>query len=127
MTALLLLTSTLAWAQESPLHADFRGEGVRFKQSCEVFSLKTMEECGELLFTDHPLHIAVGSLAPQNGVGFGLAMVGHWTPENWRNSWDVDAVASDNGSWRAGGYLTLVHIKRPVIHGSGGSVGVKRE
>jgi len=110
MTALLLLASTLASAQESPLHADFRGEGVRFKQSCEVFSLKTMEECGELLFTDHPLHIAVGSLSPQNGVGVGAAVVGHWTPnESWRISWDTDVVGTINGSWRAGGYLKFIH------------------
>jgi hypothetical protein len=102
-------------AQETRLAADFRGEADRLTDSCSSFSFGALGSCAEVLFTDHPLHIAVGSLAPQNGVGFGLAMVGHWTPENWRNSWDVDAVASDNGSWRAGGYLTLVWIKRPKI------------
>jgi hypothetical protein len=61
------------------------------------------------------MHIAVGSLAPQNGVGFGAAMVGHWTTANWRNSWDLDALGTSNGSWRAGGYLTLVKVHRPKI------------
>ena len=62
------------------------------------------------LFTDHPLHIAVGSIAPQNGFGAGGAYVGHYTPnELWRTSWDADAIASDNGSWRAGFYYKAIH------------------
>jgi hypothetical protein len=97
---------------ENPLTADFRGEGERFKKSCEAgFSLSGIASCGELLFTDHPLHVAVGSLAPDNGVGVGLGIVGHWTTKNWRNTWDVDAVGSPNLSWRAGGYLTFVYSK----------------
>ena len=92
------------------MHADFRGEATRFKQSCEDFSLKALPGCAELLFTDHPLHIAVGSIAPQNGFGAGAALVGHWTPnESWRDSWDIDAIGSYNGSWRAGGYFKLIH------------------
>lgn len=92
------------------MHADFRGEATRFKQSCEDFSLKSIPGCAELLFTDHPLHIAAGSIAPQNGFGAGGALVGHWTPnELWRTSWDTDAIASDNGSWRAGFYFKAIH------------------
>jgi hypothetical protein len=64
----------------------------------------------QLLFTDHPLHIAVGSIAPQNGFGAGGAYVGHYTPnELWRTSWDADAIATDNGSWRAGFYYKAIH------------------
>ena len=108
-------------AQETRLGADFRGEGDRLAGSCSSFSFSALGSCAEVLFTDHPLHIAVGSLAPQNGIGVGAAMVGHWTTVNWRNSWDVDAVGSPNGSWRAGGYLTLVHISRPKITVSTGA------
>ncbi|MGA3069565.1 MAG: hypothetical protein ABSD43_05055 [Terracidiphilus sp.] len=108
--ALLALPISLASAQESEIHADFRGEGVRFKQSCEDFTVKKIPGCADLLFTDHPLHIAVGSIAPQNGFGAGGAYVGHYTPnELWRTSWDADAIASNNGSWRAGFYYKAIH------------------
>jgi len=120
--AALLLLAVSASAQENRLEADFRGEGERFSASCASgFSFGSIASCGELLFTDHPLHIAVGSLAPGNGVGLGLSLVGHWTTENWRNSWDVDAVGTPNGSWRAGGYLTLVYVERPKITVSTGT------
>ncbi len=70
-----------------------------------------------MLLTDHPLHIAVGSIAPQNGFGAGGAYVGHYTPnELWRTSWDADAIASDNGSWRAGFYLKAIHTPIEKIH-----------
>jgi len=106
----LLTLSTAASAQESQTHADFRGEAERFKQSCEDISFKKITGCAELLFTDHPLHIAVGSIAPQNGFGAGAAYVGHYTPnELWRTSWDADAIASDNTSWRAGFYFKAIH------------------
>lgn len=124
IAASLLFMCTVARAQESRMHADFRGEGERFHQSCGEPSLKNLPGCVELLFTDFPLHIAVGSIAPQNGFGAGLAIVDHWTPnESWRNSWDIDAVGSNNGSWRAGGYLTFVHTpveKITVISTSSG-------
>jgi len=108
--ALLLLQMGAAQAQESQAHADFRGEATRFRQGCEDFSLKAVPGCAQLLFTDHPLHIAVGSIAPQNGFGAGAAYVGHWTPnERWRTSWDADAIASDNSSWRAGLYYKAIH------------------
>jgi hypothetical protein len=46
-----------------------------------------------------------------------LAYVGHKTTENWRISWDSDAVASNNASWRAGVYLKFVdtHESAPVV------------
>jgi hypothetical protein len=110
MLALLSMTTAAAPAQESQIHADFRGEATRFVQSCEGFTFKKIPGCADLLFTDHPLHIAVGSIAPQNGFGAGGAYVGHYTPnELWRTSWDADAIASDNGSWRAGFYFKAIH------------------
>jgi hypothetical protein len=100
-----------AYGQQSQMGADLQGEGQRFSNSCEHLDLKSIEACAELLFTDHPFHIAVGSIAPQNGFGFGLAFVTHWTPnERWRLNWDADAVASNNGSWRAGVYMTAVYV-----------------
>ena len=114
--AICIALAAPAGAQESQLGADFRGEGDRLKSSCSSFSFASLGSCAEVLFTDHPLHIAVGSLAPQNGFAAGPAFVTHWTPnENWRLFLDSDAVASSNGSWRAGAYFTAVYAKRPPI------------
>ncbi len=108
--ALLILPGVAAGAQESRTHAAFRTEATDFKQSCENFSLKSIANCAQVLFTGQPLHIAVGSIAPQNGFGAGAAYVGNWTPnELWRTSWDADAIASDNASWRAGFYYKAIH------------------
>ena len=68
------------------------------------------------LATGHPLHIAFGSIAPQNGFGFGGALVGHDTPnENWRINWSADAVGAIGGAWRAGAYINFVNtIVKPI-------------
>ncbi len=108
---LVLLTAPgLALAQdESKLGADFRGEGDRFQKSCGMLNFSTLAGCAELLFTDHPLHIAVGSIAPENGFGAGGAFVMHYTPnDSWRLSWNTDAIGSTNGSWRAGVYMKAI-------------------
>lgn len=111
--AALIALSTPLVAQETALGADFRKEGERFGESCGAFKLVG---CAQLLFTDHPLHIAVGSLAPLNGFGSGIAFTTHYTPnERWRIFWNADAVATPNGSWRAGGYMSAVLIRRPKI------------
>jgi hypothetical protein len=91
----------------------------KFKKNCPF---KHLIGCAEVLFTGQPLHIAVGSIAPQNGFGAGLAYVGHETTENWRTSWSADAVGSINGSWRAGVYVKFVdtHMNAPrVVFGTG--------
>lgn len=99
-----------AFAQEGRLHADFRREAEHVKEDCGSFSFKAVGSCAYELFTDHPLHIAVGSIAPQNGFGFGAAFVSHKTPsESWRLSWNVDAIGATSGSWRAGGYMKIIH------------------
>lgn len=67
--------------------------------------------CAEVLFTGQPLHIAVGSMPPQNGFGAGLAYVGHRDTEDWSKSWSADAIASGNASWRAGVYFKLVDTR----------------
>jgi hypothetical protein len=111
----LWLAATLAVAQEGALQADFRREGERVGDACKDFSFKAVPGCAIELFTDHPLHIAVGSIAPQNGFGFGGAFVTSKNTKNWRLSWDVDAVASTNASWRAGGYMKMVHTPSEQI------------
>ena len=84
--------------------------------SAKVAGALSWSSCAQLLFTDHPLHIAVGSLAPLNGFGSGIAFTAHYTPnETWRIFWNADAVATPNGSWRAGGYMSAVLIRRPKI------------
>lgn len=127
VAVVLWLASTLAWAQEGALHADFRREGERVSDACGSFSLKAVPGCAIALFTDHPLHIAAGSMPPQNGFGLGGAFVTAKNTTNWRMSWDVDAVGATSGSWRAGGYMKIVHTPAVVIHPilptSGGSSG----
>ena len=110
-------------ARAEDLGSDFSHEHEDLMASCGTFGLKPLAGCAETLFTDHPIHIAVGSLSPGNGFGFGLAFVAHWTPnERWRISWDMDGVATSNQSWRAGGYMTAVYIPRKkIVVNSGGS------
>src|SRR5271169_2187126 len=111
----LLLASAIALSQESQLAADFRHEHQDLADSCGKGASGFMG-CAQTLFTDHPLHIAVGSIAPQNGFGAGLAFVTHYTPnEKWRLSWDFDAIGSSNASWRAGGYMKIIHTPPRVI------------
>jgi hypothetical protein len=114
IVGLLSACCAVSSAQESPLHAEFRGEGTRLGAACKIKNAKSLLGCGVELFTDHPMHIAAGSLPPQNGFGAGLAFVGGMNSTNWRTSWDIDAVGSSNASYRAGGYLTMIHT--PPVH-----------
>jgi len=114
LAVLVLLVSGAAWAQESPLHAELRRESERVSDACGSF--KSIGSCAYTLFTDHPLHIAAGSMPPQNGFGVGGAFVWSKNTRNWRLSWDVDAVGAFSGSWRAGGYMKMVHTPHPKIN-----------
>jgi hypothetical protein len=110
MFALVLLTGSM-WAQQSTTtnveQQDPATETGKFKKNCP----KHIIGCAEVLFTGQPLHIAVGSIAPQNGFGGGLAYVGHKDSEDWSKSWSADAIGSSNGSWRAGAYFKLVDTR----------------
>jgi hypothetical protein len=109
---LIIVLTRPARAQESQLHAEFRHEGESLKKSCANFSLKSIPGCAEVFFTGHPLHIAVGSIAPGNGFGAGPAFVTHYTPnEDWRLSFNADGIVSTNGSWRAGVYGKAIYTK----------------
>jgi len=116
--------TTLPVKHESFLAADFRKEG-------EELAHASLIGCATTLFTGHPLHIAAGSLAPGNGFAGGLAFGDAWNAgETWTLNWDTDAVASSNGSWRAGGYLTAVwepNAKIVVHRGRPGSSKPERD
>lgn len=110
--ALVTLWTPVLRAQQpagSSTGPDNPSELYKLQNSC--FDLKGIADCAEELFTGQPVHIAVGSIAPQNGFAAGVAYVGHKTTENWRDTWDADAVGSINGSWRAGVYLKFVSTK----------------
>jgi hypothetical protein len=121
-TLILTLAGTgFASAQESRLHAEFRLEMENLKDNCG--SVKSLPSCAATLVTGHPLHIALGSIAPQNGFGFGPALAMHFTPnESWRNTWSTDAVVAPSGAWRAGSYFkgirTDVQLPTPVPSGT---------
>src|SRR5450631_60867 len=104
-----------ARAQENWLQADFRREGERVGDACKG-GFKAAPGCAIELFTDHPLHIAAGSMPPQNGFGMGAAFSESRNTKNWRLSWDLDAVGAVSGAWRAGGYMKLVHTPATTIH-----------
>ena len=112
----LCLAATLTQAQESFLRADFRREPERISEACKPLNKNTASGCAIEFFTDHPLHIAVGSLAPQNGFGVGGAFVTWKNTTNWRMTWDLDALGAMGGSYRAGGYMKLIHTPREEIH-----------
>jgi hypothetical protein len=120
LVVLLAMTAPLA-AQESQLGAEFRREGESIRKDCG--SLSTILSCATTLATDQPIHIAFGSLAPQNGFGFGVALVGHKTPnENWRLTWSGDVVGAFGGGWRAGAYMQMIHtaVQPPIVITGGG-------
>jgi len=117
---LFLVLAGTAWAQETSTanaaQQDPPDEIGKLRKNCPFTHLLG---CAEVLFTGQPLHIAVGSIAPQNGFGAGLAYVGHHDTDNWSTSWSADAVASNNASWRTGIYVKFVdtHLKpaRPEL------------
>ena len=118
---LLLTTAGIAQGQEgqapppAPTPApptarvDSPNEIDKLKESCGAFTFKAVPDCVEELFTGQPVHIAVGSIAPQNGFGAGLAYVQqeHGELEDQLGS---DAVGSINASWRRGMYANFVHV-----------------
>lgn len=96
-------------------------ESGKFKKNC---LFKHAMGCAEVLFTGQPLHIAVGSIAPQNGFGAGLAYVWHKDTDDWSTSWSTDAIGSTNGSWRAGFYLKFVDTRIAKSDAQMGTQGV---
>ena len=116
--AAFALPASAQQAQPTP-PVDSPHEIDKIKESCGAFAVV---DCAVQLLTGQPLHIAIGSLAPQNGFGAGLAFLGHKTTDTWRITWDADGLASTKG-WRVGWYGLFAHaaITPPGIHfGTGG-------
>jgi hypothetical protein len=108
--------TTLLAQNEGQLQSDFRREGEDIAKDCSA--VKTIFGCLQTLVTGKPLHFTAGSIAPQNGIGFGGAFVFDKNyGESWRTSTNADAVVSTNGSWRAGAYLKLIRTstQAPVV------------
>ena len=123
MFVFLLLGGTLLAQQSTTKNIeqqDPSDEIGKFKKNCPF---KHILGCAEVLFTGQPLHIAMGSIAPQNGFGAGLAYVGHKDISKWSTFWSADAVGSNNGSWRGGFFVKFVdntHLKPPTpVFGTG--------
>jgi hypothetical protein len=119
---------------ESRIRSDLRREWLELHpcteqevKPCNPFSLGHIVGDAQTLVTGQPLHIALGSLAPQNGFAFGLAFVEHKNYANhWRTTFDTDAVATPNGSWRAGAYAKAFRLeshKIVVVEGPGNKRG----
>ena len=121
MKRILLLLSFLAGlhgivrAQESQFALDLHREAQELRTDCSEGWQKLLFVCAEDVFTEQPLHLAVGSLAPQDGFGVGPALVVAHDTANWRLSLDSDAVVSTNASWRAGVYLQALFTKEKGI------------
>jgi hypothetical protein len=118
-------------------HDDLVQEGVNLGD-CKHGNLAGISGCAETLFTGTPFHIAVGSLAPQNGVGFGLAAAEAYYPTycaswidftkppavgtrnacHWSLNFNAEGLATSNQSWRAGFYMSAVHLstRQPQMH-----------
>jgi hypothetical protein len=116
-----------ATGDEGRVHSDFCREWLELHpcreqeaKPCNTFTFGHIADIAQTLATGQPLHIALGNLAPQNGFAAGLAFVEHKDLEDeWRLTFNTDAVASPNGSWRAGGYVKAFRL------GSGNIVVVK--
>jgi hypothetical protein len=124
VVVMLLAGAAQAAGQETRVQSDLRREMTEVKESCGGgIDPKNVAGCAYTLATDDPLHVAFGSLAPQNGTAFGVAFVEHSTPnERWRIGWNADAVAASGGSYRGGLYMKLV----PTPTSTGGGIIVRR-
>jgi hypothetical protein len=101
--------------QESQIQSDFRREVQDFQTDCAAGGFKGIFGCAKEAFTEQPVHIAVGTIAPQDGFGVGPSFVESRNTANWRLSLNSDAVVSTNASWRAGAYLKAIFTKQEPI------------
>jgi hypothetical protein len=115
--AALVAAAAPARAQEGQLAADFRREAGHVAETCGSGGAKAIMGCAVVLITDHPLHLSLGTIAPDNGLAFGGAFVPpQWNPtDNWRIRWTADAVLTPYGAWRAGAYARFVRTRMDDI------------
>ena len=85
LTFVLLLLGSVLWAQQSTVtNVQKQDPSNERGQFAKNLPFKHPVGCLEVLFTGQPLHVSVGSIAPQDGFGAGLAYVGHKDTEDWR-------------------------------------------
>ena len=80
---------------QGQLAAEFSLQGQRIAAACPPLP-SSLATCPIEFLTDHPIHLAAGSLAPQNGFAFGPAFVTHRTASP-DISWSADGVARPVG------------------------------
>ncbi len=124
-----LIGAVPAHAQEGQLAADFRREAGHVAEKCQGAAPKALLGCAMVLITDHPLHLALGSIAPNNGFAVGVAFVPpQWNPnDDWRIRWSADAVVTPYGAWRAGAYFKFVNTRMRDIVVTGPGEGTSSE
>ena len=111
--------------EESSVAGAFRKEGDRIGEDCS--SPKTILGCAMTIVTDHPVHLSQGSIAPQNGFGFGGAAT--WGSNNRNFPWTMssDGVKAPGGAWRSGTYFKLRQADQSLVEvvgpGEGSSPG----
>jgi hypothetical protein len=92
---------------ESTTNEEFRHESEHIAEKCQA-KWSALYGCPIEFVTDHPVHVAIGSLAPHNGFAVGLAFVTHRANEQRDMSWNADFVRAPQGSWRGGVYFKMV-------------------
>jgi hypothetical protein len=109
LLCLIAFLACRASAQEGQLHAEFRQEFDELGSSCFHGGLKGLGGCAQTLVMGKPLHLALGSIAPQNGFSVGPAFT-HETnfTSGWTLKYNADAVVSTNQSYRAGLYIKAI-------------------
>ena len=112
---LVLLAAIPLYPQEGSLSAESHHETNRFAHDCTGRDMAAVLSCGEDVFTERPVHIVAGNLAPQNGFAAGAAFVYHFQKERWGLTLDTSALASGNASWRAGLYIQAIYLGQPSI------------
>lgn len=121
IVAILLIPAMALADQATTLAGEIDNEVDHIKEDCG--SIKTLHSCAATLVTDHPFHIALGSIAPLNGFGAGPAFViNRPVDDNWRNTFSADAIFASGDTWRAGAYFkgihTVVDIPQPMKPGA---------
>ncbi len=119
----LLVSSAVALAQSPPptersaLSEALQQQKEDIVKSCSGGGVKVVATCGATLVTGQPFHLSFGSLAPQSGLGTGVAVVAHknFVTAPWRFHGSGDAVVAPGGSWRAGAYFNFDHVSESPI------------
>lgn len=97
----------------SALQQDLPRERSAVEKNCGRFDLGALPACAITLTTESPLHLSVGTIAPQNEVAFGPAIAGRAAVgAPWYINWSADAVVAPAGAWRTGAYVNFVRTNR---------------